>query len=127
MKRLKLANGMKVSLMPRKTRGNTVAATIRFHYGTLERLRNMDTAAGMAMSLLMRGTKTKNRQQIQDELDRLKARGGAGGGATSANAPGDHHSRWPARALRLMAEVLREPSFPESEIRAAPQAADHLH
>ncbi len=35
-------------------------------------------AAQMAGSLLMRGTQKHNRQQLQDELDKLKAQMGAG-------------------------------------------------
>lgn len=48
---LKLANGMKVSLLARKTRGNTVSATIRLHYGTLGRLQNLDATASTALVL----------------------------------------------------------------------------
>jgi zinc protease len=114
-KRLRLANGMKVSFLQRATRGNTVSATIRLHYGTLARLQNLDVTSSMTMGLLMRGTKTRNRQQIQDELDRLKARGGAGGGGTAATAQIQTVRDSLPGALRLLAEVLREPSFPESE------------
>jgi zinc protease len=115
VKRLRLANGMKVSLMPLKTRGNTVSATVRLHFGNVDRLRNLDVVSGLSMSLLMRGTKSKSRQQIQDELDRLKARGGAGGGGATATAQIQTVRDSLPAALRLMAEVLREPSFPESE------------
>jgi zinc protease len=75
----------------------------------------------MAGSLLMRGTKNKSRQQIQDEMDRLKAEINLSGGATTtgggiqtveANLPG---------ALRLLAELVKEPSFPDTEFEQVRQ------
>ena len=55
------------------------------------------------------------RQQIQDELDRLKARAFVTGGATQANVSVETvRGNLPA-VMRLVAEVLREPSFPADE------------
>jgi zinc protease len=63
----------------------------------------------------MRGTKNKTRQQIQDETDRLKARLNVSGGISSATATIETTEANLAGALRLAAEILRQPSFPESE------------
>ena len=68
-----------------------------------------------ADSLLLRATKNKSRQQLQDEFDRLKARVGIGGGATSANVSIETTRENLAGVLTLVAEVLRQPSFPASE------------
>jgi zinc protease len=113
--RQKLASGMKVSLLQKQTRGNTVSATIRLHFGTLELLKGRDVAAGLAMQTLIRGTRTKNRQQIQDEFDRLKARVNVGGGATNGIVTIDTVRENLPAVLRLAAEILREPAFPETE------------
>jgi zinc protease len=113
--RQKLASGMKVSLLAKQTRGNTVSATIRLHYGTLDSLKGRDAAAGLAMQTLIRGTKNKNRQQIQDELDRLKARVNVGGNGGTATATIDTVRENLPAVLRLAAEILREPAFPETE------------
>ena len=113
--RSKLASGMKISLVSKKTRGNSVSATLNLHYGTLETLSGKSTAASLAFSTLMRGTEKKNRQQIQDELDRLKAQVEIGGGATGASVRIQTvRENFPA-VLRLVAEILKEPAFPESE------------
>ena len=90
----------------------------------------------MAGSLLMRGTRNKNRQQIADEMDRLKARvtvsGGGGGGfggggrrggggppvagdASSASASIETTKENLAGAMKLAVELLREPAFSESD------------
>ncbi len=115
VKRTTLPSGMKVSLLSKQTRGNTVSATIRLHYGTLDRLTGLDAASSLATQTLIRGTQKKNRQQIQDELDRLKARANVGGGATTAIATIETVRENLPAVLRLVAEVLREPAFPESE------------
>jgi zinc protease len=115
VKRTTLPSGMKVALLTKQTRGNTVSATIRLHYGTVNRLNGLDSVGALAMQTLMRGTQKKNRQQIQDELDRLKARVNVGGGATGTTATIETVRENLPAVLRLVAEILREPAFPETE------------
>jgi zinc protease len=110
-----LPSGLKLSLLSKQTRGNTVSATIRLHYGTVDRLTGLDATGGLAMQTLMRGTQKMNRQQIQDEFNRLKARVNIGGGATAVNATIETVRENLPAVLRLVAEILREPAFPESE------------
>ena len=115
VRRATLASGMKLSLLPKQTRGNIVSATIRLHFGTLDRLNGQDAVATLALQTLIRGTQKKNRQQIQDELNALKARVNVGGGASTASATIETvRDNLPA-VLRLVAEVLRDPAFSESE------------
>jgi len=69
----------------------------------------------------MRGTAKHTRQQIQDELDKLKTQMFA-----SAPRPRERRHQYRPRqfpgALRLAAEVLREPVFPEREFEQFRQA-----
>src|SRR5580658_1184377 len=74
VQRYTLPSGMKVSLLQKKTRGGSVHAVINLHFGDLESLAGKDIVAGLAGDTLIRGTANKNRQQIQDEIDKLKAR-----------------------------------------------------
>jgi zinc protease len=71
--------------------------------------------AQLTGGMLIRGTKNKTRQQIQDEMDRLKARITVVGGPTEAIASIETTEPNLPGALRLAAEVLREPSFPDNE------------
>ena len=87
---------MKLVLLPKKTRGGTVVAHRQ------PALRRRESAVGqvrrgeLAGALLMRGTKDKNRQQIQDEADKLKARINLGGSATASNISIERWKRvWP--------------------------------
>jgi zinc protease len=109
------AGGVKLALLPKKTRGNTVVATLTLRFGDEKSLMNRSTAGDLAGSMLMRGTAKHTRQQLKDEFDRLKARVGVGGGATSASARIETTRENLPAVLRLVAEVLREPSFPASE------------
>ncbi len=109
-----LPSGMKVALLPKDTRGETVIASLALRLGTEESLTGRGSAGSLTASMLMRGTANRTRQEIEDEMNRLQATISVGGGsivsgriqATRENFPG---------ALRLLAEVLREPAFPEDE------------
>jgi zinc protease len=106
---------MKVALLPKDTRGQTVNATIRLHFGTEASLTGKATAASLAGSMLLRGTTAHTRQQIKDEFDRLKAQVSVRGSAEGATVTiSTVRANFPA-VLRLVGEVLRQPSFDSSE------------
>ncbi len=119
--RAKLPNGMKLAMFPKKTRGGTVVARINLHFGDAKSLEGKQTAADIAGSLLMRGTKNKNRQQIQDETDHLKAQITVNGGLDQASATIRTLDTNLADSLKLVRELLREPAFPESEFEQVRQ------
>jgi zinc protease len=110
-----LPNGMKLALLPRKTRGGVVSVSLGMRFGDEKALFGQATVAALAGGTLMRGTKTKTRQQIQDESDRLKARIAVNGTPTGATASIETIEANLPGALRLVAEVLRQPAFPEAE------------
>lgn len=113
--RSKLPGGLKMVLLPKKTRGGTVSALITVRFGDEKSLFGKATAAQFAGGLLMRGTTRHTREQIQEELDRLKARMNVTGGPTNATASIETVEANLPAVLRLAAEVLREPSYPEKE------------
>lgn len=113
--RATLPNGLKLVMFPKKTRGGTVAAAINIRFGDEKSLFGKSTVGSMAGAMLMRGTKTKNRQQIQDETDRLKAQINVSGNVDSASANIRTLEANLADSLRFARELLREPSFPETE------------
>ena len=117
----KLPGGMKVVLLPKKTRGGVVVANITIRFGDEKSLMGKSAAAQIAGGLLMRGTKSKSRQQIQDEMDKLKTSLSVGGGETSATASIQTVEANFAGAMRLAAEVLKDPAFPESEFETVRQ------
>ncbi len=112
-----LEGGIEMALLPKKTRGETVFVSMIFRFGNLPDLQFQDHVAAFTGSMLMRGTKQRTREQIQDELDRLKARMSIGGSATSATVGIETTRANLPAVLRLAREVLREPSFPEAEFK----------
>ena len=106
-----LPGGMKLALLPKKTRGGTVVAQLGLQWGDEQGKLNRAAACGVTGSMLMRGTRKNSREQLRNRFDRLKANasiGGEGGSIETVRAS-------LPQALRLMAEVLREPSFPREE------------
>jgi zinc protease len=110
-----LLSGMKVSLLEKKTRGASVHATIRLRFGDVDSLKGKDTLASMAGEALIRGTAHKNRQQVQDEIDKLKAQLNVNGDATGANVSIETNRENLPAVLRLAGEILKEATIPETE------------
>ena len=110
-----LPGSLKLSLLPKKTRGATVVASLTLRFGDETSLANRTTASQLAVAMLMRGTTKRTKQQIQDEFDRLKTRVNIGGnGALVLASVETTRENLPA-ALRLLAEVLRDPGFAQAE------------
>jgi len=113
-KRTKIG-GMDVALLPKENRGDSVVANITLRFGDEASLMNRGQAGSFAGQLLERGTAKHTRQQIQDEFDRLKAQVSVGGGATSATASIETTRQNLPAVLRLVGEILHEPSYPQKE------------
>ncbi len=114
--RADLAPGLELAMVPKKSRGSTVQVALSFNLGNEKSLQGRATAGEMTGSMLMRGTKNRTRQQIEDEIDRLKAQISVDGSATRAFANVETTRANLEAALRLVAELLRAPSFPAAEL-----------
>ena len=117
-----LANGVQVALMPKANRGAAVNFSAAFRHGTEEALAGKAIAGSYAGAMLMRGTKKRSRQEIMDEMDRLKVRGGLGGGVLSVTGSGFTVRENLPAALRLFGEILREPAFDAAEFELLREA-----
>ncbi len=117
--RSKLTNGLKLAMLPKTNRGGTVSAMLAVEFGDEKSLAGKNAVGGMTGGLLMRGTKSHTRQQIQDEMVKLNARINVSGGVSGADITVQTTAENLIPALRLAAEILREPSFPESEFEQA--------
>jgi zinc protease len=106
---------IKVAYLAKKTRGNLVTATLTIHFGNEEALMNRSEAADLAAALLMRGTTQHDMQQLRDALTAIKTQMSVSGGPTEANVMIQTDREHLAAALRLAAEVLEQPTFPEKE------------
>ncbi|MEO8006320.1 MAG: pitrilysin family protein, partial [Betaproteobacteria bacterium] len=114
--RFTLPNGMKVALLPKKTRGEAVSFSMNLRFGDEKSVFGKASEAAATGGMLMRGTTKKSRQEIEDALDKLRAKVGVSGSQTGASASGQTFRAQLADTLRLTAEVLRAPSFPATEL-----------
>jgi zinc protease len=132
--RSQLPNGMKLVILPKKTEADRVEATIELRFGDATTLAGKNAAAQIAGSLLGAGTKGKTREQLADEMRKLNASiqvsgggggggrggrggrgGGGGGGINTATASVTAPAANFVAALRLAAEMLKEPAYPQAE------------
>jgi zinc protease len=115
VQRFQLANGLKMAFLPKKTRGEAVVAHLTLRYGNEESIKGHTSATQFLATLMTRGTKKHNRQQLQDELDKLGARLSGDGllGEASFSVEARKHNL--AAVLTLLAEILREPAFPAED------------
>jgi zinc protease len=117
--RRQLPSGMKLALLPKKTRGGTVVAQLSLRWGDEASKTGRNAACSMASAMLSRGTHNRTRGQLRDELDRLRANVSVGADGASIQTL---RANLPA-ALALAAEMLREPAFPENEFEQAKRQA----
>ena len=113
--RFTLPNGMRVALLPKKTRGGTAQVQLRLHHGDEASLKGMAPRGSLAGAMLAMGTKKRDRQAYEDTLDQLRAKLAFGGNETATSARGQTVRAHLPDFLRLVAEALREPAFPALE------------
>jgi zinc protease len=118
VQRLQLPVGLKIALLPKKTRGEAVVARLNLHYGNEESLKGHTSATQFMAQLMERGTAKYDFQAIQDELNRLGARMRAGGQLGTATFSIEAKRKTLPEVLRLLGEVLRQPSFPADQFGA---------
>jgi zinc protease len=117
--RRQLANGINAALLSKKTRGGRVVVNLALHWGDEKSLFNREVACDFAGSMLIRGSKQHTRAQLKDAFEKLNATVSVGGDGASIEVRKENL----AAALRLVAEVLREPAFPAAEFDEMKRAA----
>jgi zinc protease len=110
--RTSLPGGLKLALLPKKTRGATVAATITLRFGDEKSLSNQGQLPALTASMLQRGTMKHTREQLKDALDKLRARVNIGSPSAASVSVSIETVRESLPAvLDLVAEMLRTPAF----------------
>ena len=119
VQRRTLANGLRTALLAKRTRGATVVAKLALHWGDEHSTAGRLTACTLAGEMLMRGTRQRSRAELRDAFDRLKTTVTVSAAGATLQTRREHL----AEALRLVAEVLREPAFPPSEFEELKRSA----
>ena len=99
--------GLQVALLPKKNRGETVSVALQLHWGDEKSLFGKQTVSSLTAEMLMRGSAQFTREQLADQMARLKMSGDPYHFETTcANLPA---------ALRLAAQILQQPGFSDKE------------
>lgn len=114
-KRFTLDNGMQVALvqwgnMPK------VRVTLDVRTGNAFEKRTEVWLADLAGQLIREGTETRNATTISREAARMGGSIGIGVGGDSTTIGGDVLSEFGPAMVELVADVVRHPAFPESEL-----------
>ncbi|MEO1257511.1 MAG: pitrilysin family protein [Bacteroidota bacterium] len=107
--------GLEFALLPKETRGNSVNARLTLRFGDVNSLKGKETAAQYVASMLNKGTSEMTRQEIQDELDRLKSTVRIFGGSSSATIMITSEEDYLVEVIDLVGKMLKDPAFSEEE------------
>jgi zinc protease len=115
VKRLQLASGIKVAILPKKTRGQSSVGELMLHFGNEKSLNGLTTACSFVGPLMQLGTTKYSRQEITDLLDKYGATLNISSGTGSLSVSWKSKRDQLGDLLDLLEEILRRPTFPEKE------------
>ena len=118
-----LDSGLKVALLPKSTRGNSINGNLTLRFGNEEFLTGQSHLTSVVASMLMRGTEQRSRQEIRDALDGMQSTLGVNGGRAQVSARMETTREHLDDFLDLLFEVLTQPEFSESELETLRQRA----
>ncbi len=110
-----LANGTRVALLDKSTRGQAVQLRLTLRLGDDDSLRGQADAGAMVASMLMRGTDGLDRGAIARRLVTLKSSLRISGSASNVSIAATTDRDNVAALLDLISTLLRAPTFPQTE------------
>jgi zinc protease len=122
--REQLPLGLKLALLPKKTKGGQVRLALTVRFGTGADLRGKVAVADLIPEMLLRGTRTLSFEQLKDKLDLLKAEVGLGHGRGSPSTVNVAQVRVKTvrenlpQVIELLGEMLREPALGKKEFES---------
>jgi len=114
--RVVLPSGIKAAFLPKKNRGESVVVRLNLRYGTADSLKGQKAACEVLPALMMRGTSSLSRQQIQDLLNQNKAQLSPEGSPGEVTFELETRREHLAASLDLLRQILREATLPASEL-----------
>ena len=112
-----LDNGSTVVYLAKKTRGESVVASINLDFGNEADLFDKSVIGSMTIGMLDRGTQNYSREELQAAFDQLKASVSVSGGVTGAGAGILTTSENLVAVLELTEEIFKRPAFDAEELK----------
>ncbi|MBS2040207.1 insulinase family protein [bacterium] len=116
-KRIVLPSGLKLATFEKKTRGNTVNFNMALRFSNLATAQATGLAPGSVASMLLRGSKFHNREQIADAFDKLHSRVSISSDASTCSVSIETRRENLVPTLKLIGEVLRQPAWDPKEFQ----------
>lgn len=116
---VRLENGLQVFFLPKQNRGDTVTVSWSFPHGDVETLTGKTGVGSMTGAMLMRGTENRTRQEVFDEMDRIKSSIQVGGSARESSGALFTTRDNLSEALTLVQEIVHQPAFDAEELKVA--------
>ncbi len=107
--------GIHISALPIKTRGESVHLDLRMGIGNEDSLHGNAFLRDLATDMLTRGTSRYTRSQLQDAFDALHAQGGFTSDEQAIYAHYETTREHLPELIQLIIHILREPAFSEKE------------
>lgn len=117
-----MINGVKVALLPKKTRGSTVVVRLNLCYGDEKSLFGLAKVASYLGTMMTKGTKQLTRQQLQDQLDKNLAVISTPSSAGEVSFVIHTRRDKLIAVLDLLRQIVREPVFPANELDVLKQS-----
>ena len=110
-----LPNGGKYALLEKPAKGDKIAATILLRYGNKDNLANKSDIGDLLAGMLKTGTTSKTKDQIADELDKLKTNISFSDNAGELTIRISTDKKNLDSALKLLADLLKNQKFDKNE------------
>ena len=120
-RRITLASGMQLALLPKKNRGATVTGQLRLNLGDAASLMGQSAASDLVADLLMRGAGAYSRAELASLLERLNTQISVSGGGQQVVLRFETRRKHLPQVLELVRDVLRQPRFAPDEFARAVQ------
>lgn len=111
-----LSNGMKYGLINKELKGDKIQGSFRFRIGNEKDLQGKSAVASMTTSLLKSGTKTRTKEQIQDQLDQMKSSLNFYTSGQNLMVQFSTYKNDFPKVMAIMQDILANSTFPENEL-----------
>lgn len=112
----KLSNGMKYGLINKELKGEKIQGNFRFRIGNEKDLEGKDAVASITAALLKSGTKTRTKEQIQDDLDQMKSSVNAYVYGQNLVINVNTYKQYYPKVMAIVQDILTNSTFPENEL-----------
>ncbi|MCV2356058.1 insulinase family protein [Paucibacter sp. B2R-40] len=108
--RSELANGMRLALLPKPSRGQTVQGVITLRLGSEQALFRKQSVAQLTAAMLSKGTQALNREELRDALDAARVEIAISAPrADQVSVVWSSKREHAAASLALVSDILRRP------------------